>query len=218
MTTTEVEQGQEREHAVTPLELFFDLVFVFAITQVTRLLSETPTWTGVLHGMLVLAALWWAWNAYAWLTSAGDVDEGSVRLAMLAAMAAMFGVALAVPQAFGSDALLFGCTYLAVRVLHVVLSLIVASDDPDSRDALLRFTPTALFGASLLILAAFLHGDTRVAVWIVALAIDYLGPAVVGMGRGWRVAPDHFAERYGLIILIALGESSSPSASVPASP
>jgi len=207
MTTTEVQHRHRGEHAVTPLELFFDLVFVFAITQVTRLLGEHQTWGGVLRGMLVLAALWWAWNAYAWLTSAADVDEGRVRLALLASMAAMFGVALAVPHAFGTDALLFGCAYLLVRVLHVVLSLIVAREEPDSRDALLRFAPTALFGSSLLVLAAFLHGNARVAVWIVALAIDYLGPALVGMGHGWRIAPVHFAERYGLIILIALGES-----------
>ena len=94
MSDTErgVEQGDE--HQVTPLELFFDLVFVFAITQVTILLADHPTWGGVLRGMLVLAALWWAWDVYAWLTSAMDVDEGGVRLAMLASMGAMFGVAL----------------------------------------------------------------------------------------------------------------------------
>jgi hypothetical protein len=84
------------EHEVTPLELFFDLVLVFAVTQVTRLLAADATWSGVLRGMLVLAALWWAWHVYTWLTSTIDIDEGGVRLAMLASMAAMFGVALAV--------------------------------------------------------------------------------------------------------------------------
>jgi low temperature requirement protein LtrA len=157
--------------------------------------------------MLVLAALWWAWSVYAWLTSAMDVDEGGVRLAMLASVAAMFGVALAVPGAFGDDAVLFGVTYLLVRLLHLVLSVIVAGDDPDRRDALLRFAPTAILGASLLVLAGFLDGDERLAVWVIALAIDYLGPSVIGVGRGWRIAPEHFAERHGLIILIALGES-----------
>src|SRR5690349_5285286 len=87
------------EHEVTPLELFFDLVFVFAITQVTSLLAHEPTWRGVLRGMLVLAAVWWAWAGYAWLTSALDVDEGGVRLAMLASTGVMLGVALAVPGA-----------------------------------------------------------------------------------------------------------------------
>jgi low temperature requirement protein LtrA len=197
----------EREHEVTPLELFFDLVFVFALTQVTVLLAKEPTWGGVLRGMLVLAALWWAWSTYAWLTSATDVDEGGVRLMMLASMGAMFGVALAVPGAFGDDAVLFGVAYLLVRLIHLLLSATVARDDPDRLGALLRFAPTAILGASLLVLAGFLDGNERVAVWVVALAIDYLGPVVIGVGQGWQVAPEHFAERHGLIILIALGES-----------
>jgi low temperature requirement protein LtrA len=207
VSDAEHEIEDDDEHQVTPLELFFDLTFVFAITQVTILLADDPTWGGVFRGMLVLAALWWAWTVYAWLTSTMDVDEGGVRLAMLASMGAMFGVALAVPGAFGDDAVLFGVAYLFVRVLHVVLSAIVARDDSDRRSALVRFAPTAIFGASLLLLAGFLEGRERIAVWLVALAIDYLGPVVIGVGRGWRVAPEHFAERHGLIILIALGES-----------
>jgi low temperature requirement protein LtrA len=199
--------GPDAEHQVTPLELFFDLVFVFAITQVTSLLADNPTWGGVLRGMLVLAALWSAWAVYAWLTSTLDVDEGGVRLAMLAAMGAMLGVGLAVPGAFGDDGVLFGVAYLLVRLLHVVLSAIVARDEPDRRGALLRFAPTELLGASLILVAGFLDGDVRIAVWAIALAIDYLGPSVVGLGHGWRIAPEHFAERHGLIILIALGES-----------
>jgi low temperature requirement protein LtrA len=207
VSDAERELEQADEHRVTPLELFFDLVFVFAITQVTSMLADDPTWRGILRGMLVLAALWWAWSVYAWLTSATDVDEGGVRLVMLASIATMFGVALAVPGAFGDDAVLFGVAYLLVRVLHLVLSATVARDEPDRLGALLRFAPTALFGASLLVLAGLLEGNARIAVWIVALAIDYLGPVAIGVGRGWRVAPEHFAERHGLIILIALGES-----------
>jgi len=207
VSDAERELESSDEHRVTPLELFLDLVFVFAITQVTILLADDPTWGGVLRGMLVLAALWWAWTVYAWLTSALDVDEGGVRLVMLASMGTMFGVALAVPGAFGDDAVLFGVAYFLVRLLHLVLSVIVSRDDPDRRGAILRFAPTAILGASLLVLAGFLEGDERLVVWFVALAVDYLGPAVIGVGRGWRVAPEHFAERHGLIILIALGES-----------
>jgi low temperature requirement protein LtrA len=207
VSVAEREHEHDAEHQVTPLELFFDLTFVFAMTQVTILLADDPAWGGVLRGMLVVAALWWAWSVYAWLTSAMDVDEGGVRLAMLASMGAMFGVALAVPGAFGDDAVLFGLAYLLVRVLHLVLSVIVGRDDPDRRGALLRFTPTAILGASLLVLAGFLEGNERIAVWVVALAIDYLGPVVIGVGRGWMIAAEHFAERHGLIILIALGES-----------
>jgi low temperature requirement protein LtrA len=153
------------EHRVTPLELFFDLVFVFAITQVTSMLADDPTWAGVLRGMLVLAALWWAWSSYAWLTSAAEVDEGGVRLTMLAAMAALFGAALAVPGSFGDDAVFFGVAYLLVRLLHLVLSAIVSGDDPDRRDALVRFAPTAILGPALLVVAGFLSGNARIAVW-----------------------------------------------------
>jgi low temperature requirement protein LtrA len=206
VSDAEREHEHSDEHRVTPLELFFDLAFVFAFTQVTSLLVDDPTWGGVLRGMLVLAALWWAWSGYAWLTSTLDVDEGGVRLAMLASMGAMLFVALAVPGAFGDDAVLFGVVYLLVRVLHLVLYAIVSRDDPDLRAALFRIVPTELLGASLLVLAGFLEGDTRIGVWVVALAIDYFGPAVRGL-RGWRIAPEHFAERHGLIILIALGES-----------
>jgi low temperature requirement protein LtrA len=206
VSDTELEIASD-EHQVTPLELFFDLVFVFAITQVTALLAHNPTWGGVLRGMLVLAAVWWAWCGYAWLTSTIDVDEGGVRLAMLAAMTMMLGVALAVPGAFGDDAVLFGVAFLLVRVLHLVLFARVGRDDPDLLESLLRLAPTEILGASLILLAAFLDPDARVGVWIAALVIDYLGPTVIPLGRGWRVAPEHFAERHGLIILIALGES-----------
>jgi low temperature requirement protein LtrA len=197
----------EHEQRVTPLELFFDLVFVFAITQVTSLLSADPTWTGVLHGMLVLTALWWAWAAYAWLTNTVDSDEGMVRIAMLGAMAAMLIVSLAVPQAFGDDAVLFALAYMMVRVLHLGLYAIAGKHDPDLLGAVLRLSLTATVGPSLLVVAGFLEGRGRVTVWIVALTLDFLGPTLIGRGRGWRVSVEHFAERHALIILIALGES-----------
>jgi low temperature requirement protein LtrA len=197
----------EGEHRVTPLELLFDLAFVFAFTQVTSMLVDDPTWGGVLRGMLVLAALWWAWSGYAWLTSTLDVDDGGVRLAMLASMATMLAVALAVPGAFADDALLFAGAYFVVRILHLVLYAVVARGDRDLVGSLLRLAPTELVGASLLVVGAFVEDGTRVAVWGVALAIDYFGPVLLGLGTGWRIAPEHFAERHGLIVLIALGES-----------
>jgi low temperature requirement protein LtrA len=202
----ELELEGNDEHRVTPLELFFDLAFVFGFTQVTSLLVDDPSWGGVFRGMLVLAALWWAWTGYAWFTSTLDVDEGGVRLAMLAAMAAVLFVALAVPGAFGDDAVLFGLAYFVVRAIHLVLYANVSRDDPDLRGALLRIVPSELLGASLLVVAAFLDGDARIAMWVVALTVDYLGPAFTNL-EGWRIAPEHFAERHGLVILIALGES-----------
>src|SRR5262249_42040192 len=184
-----VDGGAETtEHAGTPLELFFDLGFAFASTQVTSLLTRDPTWHGAIRGSLVLAAVWWAWTGYAWLTSTLDVDEGGVRLAMLAAMAAMLGVALAVPEAFGDDAVLFGFSFLLVRVFHLVLYATAVRSDRDLLGALLRIAPAELVGAVLIVVAGFLAGDARIAAWLLALAIDYTGPAVVAL-RGWRIAP-----------------------------
>ena len=102
------EQHAEREQRVTPVELFFDLVFVFGFTQVTTVLSDDPTWSGLGHGLLILAALWWAWAAYAWLTNTFDPGEGAMWGAMLVAMAAMFVAALAVPETFGRHGVVFG--------------------------------------------------------------------------------------------------------------
>jgi low temperature requirement protein LtrA len=196
----------EREQRVTPLELFFDLVFVFAITQVTSLMSADPTWPGVGRGLLVLAAVWWAWTAYAWLTNTLEPEELSVRVAMFGAMAAMLVVALAVPEAFDDDGVLFGLAYLAVRLLHLVLYVIPAKEDPDLLGAVLRYARSAIAGSGLLIAAGFFDGETQAALWAGALAIDYFG-VLGGRGRGWRVSPAHFAERHNLIVIIALGES-----------
>jgi low temperature requirement protein LtrA len=196
----------EREHRVTPLELFFDLVFVYAITQVTQLMSHDPTWRGVARGMLVLAALWWAWTGYAWLTNTLEPEEGRVRAGMFGAMAAMLVVALAVPHAFGGDAVLFGVAYLLVRLLHLLLYTIAGRRDPDLLGAVLRFAPSATVAPAIILAAGFVDGLPRTALWVVALAVDYLG-ALIGRGAGWRVSPAHFAERHGLIVIIALGES-----------
>ena len=118
---------------VTTLELFFDLVFVLALTQCTALMAADPTWHGLVRGLLVLAVLWWAWVGYAWLTSVVDPEEGAVRLAIFAAMAAFLVAALCVPNAFGDDALAFACAYAVVRVAHIWLFVIASRDDPGLR-------------------------------------------------------------------------------------
>jgi low temperature requirement protein LtrA len=196
----------QAEQRVTPLELFFDLVLVYAITQVTELMSLDPTWRGVGRGLLVLAALWWAWTGYAWLTNALEPEEGQVRAGMFAAMAAMLVVALAVPGAFVADAVLFGVAYLLVRLLNLVLDAIAGKRNPDLLRALARFVPTATIGPVLILAAGVVDVRWQVALWVIALAILYSG-ALIGRGRGWRISPAHFAERHGLIVIIALGES-----------
>ena len=196
----------EGEQRVTPLELFFDLVVVFAITQVSGLVSRSPTWGGLLRGLLLLGALWWAWAAYAWLTNTLDPEEGAVRLVVLAATAAMLVVSLAAPGAFADDAEIFAVAYLIVRSLHLVLYAIAGRGDGDLFRAVVRIMPTATLGPALLVVAGLLDGSGRLLLWGAALAIDYLG-VTVGHMRGWRVSPAHFVERFGLIIIIAIGES-----------
>jgi len=191
---------------VTPLELFFDLVFVFAFTQVTTVLSDNPTWSGLGHGLLILGALWWAWAAYAWLTNTVDPDVGAVWGAMLVAMAAMFGAALTVPDAFGDHGVLFGVAFLIVNVMHLTLYALGARGDPDLFAAVLRVAPSTLVGAALIIVAGFAGGGLKPLLWLAALAVGYLLPLVRGVG-GWRVQPAHFVERHGLIVIIAIGES-----------
>src|SRR5687768_14192814 len=159
----------QREQRVTPLELFFDLVFVYAITQVTLLMSDDPTWRGVARGLLVLAVLWWAWTGYAWLTNALEPEEGLVRAAMFASMAAMLVVALAVPEAFGEDAVLFGVAYLTVRVLQLGLYAMAAKRDPDLLASMLRLLLPTTFAAVVIVVAGFFDGRAQIVLWIVAL-------------------------------------------------
>ena len=180
-------------------------MFVFALTQVTALMSNDATWRGLGQGMLVLAALWWAWGAYAWLTNEIDADEDVTRLAMFTAMTAMLIAALAVPNAFGDDGVIFACAYFLVRAMHVVL-FAQATPHLDVREAAVRLARTAIPAPALLIAAGFLDGAAQAALWVVALAVDYAGPLVFGVS-GFRVSASHFVERFGLIIIIALGES-----------
>jgi low temperature requirement protein LtrA len=200
------EHHAELEHRVTPLELFFDLVFVFAFTQVTTMLAADPTWAGLGRGLLVLTALWWAWSGYAWLTNTLDPDEGAVRGAMLVAVGAMFVAALAVPDAFGRHGVVFGAAFLIVHVMHVTLYALAGRGDPDLLAAVLRMAPSALVGAALIIAAGFVEGGVRPVLWVAAIAVGYGGPLFAGVS-GWRVHAGHFAERHGLILIIALGES-----------
>ena len=191
---------------VTPLELFFDLVFVLALTQCTTLMAATPSWLGLLKGLLVLGMLWWSWVGYAWLTSVVDPEEGLVRLVMFAAMGAFLIAALCVPGAFGADALAFAIAYAAVRVAHIFLFLLASRDDRGLRKSVVGLAGSTAVGAGLILLAAFAGGTLRVSLWGLALVLDAAGPYLFG-ADGWKLVPGHFAERHGAIVIIALGES-----------
>jgi low temperature requirement protein LtrA len=200
------EQHGERGHAVTPFELFFDLVFVFGFTQVTTVLSDNPTWSGLEHGLLILATLWWAWAAYSWLTNMVDPGVDAVWGAMLVALGAMFVAALAVPDAFGRHGVLFGVAFLIVNVMHVMLNGHAARGRRDLLAATVRYAPWGLSGATLILAAGFVHGSLKPLLWLAALAVGLFGP-LLGGTSGWRIEPAHFVERHGLIVIIAIGES-----------
>ena len=197
---------RERE-SVTPLELFFDLVFVLALTQCTALMAETPTWQGLAKGLLVLGVLWWCWVGYAWLTSVVDPEEGAVRLVMFAAMAGLLVAALCVPDVFDDTALLFAIAYGSVRIAQLALLFVASRDDPGLRRSVITgLSGSTAVGVGLLVGASFADGVAQGALWALALALDMAGPLLFG-SEGWKLMPRHFAERHGLIVIIALGES-----------
>ncbi len=209
-TITDLSDGEAAERAarenVVPLELFLDLVIVFAFTQVITLMSADPTWAGVAHGLLLLIALWWLWTGFARLTNAVDPEEGAVRMVMLGATAALLVISLAAPRSFGRDAVTFAVAYAVARALHVVLSAIASQGDATLRRETVRLIPNALIASQLLLGAAVLGGWLRSASWVAVAVVSYLGVLVNG-DRGWQVSPRHFIERFAQIILIALGES-----------
>jgi low temperature requirement protein LtrA len=194
------------EDRVTPLELFFDLVFVLALTQCTALMAHDTTWVGLAKGLLVLGVMWWSWVGYAWLTSVVDPEEGAVRFAIFAAMAALLVVALCVPEVFRDTALLFACAYAVVRAAQIALFLLASRDDPTLRRSVTGLAASTAIGVGLLVAASFADGGLQLGLWALALLLDMGGPYLFG-SEGWTLAPRHFAERHGLIIIIALGES-----------
>lgn len=192
---------------VSPLELFFDLVFVFALTEVTSLLAAEISVANYLRGVAVLMAVWWAWAGFSWLTTARDAEGEWRRLSIVLAMAAMLVVGIAIPQSYADDALVFALGYAAVVALFVVTYALSVRDDPEMLRAVVRLGAGAIVVPVLMVGAALVGpGAARTGMIVLALLIAYLAPIVAGT-LGWQVSPAHFAERYGLIIIIALGES-----------
>ena len=205
-------QAMQERSSVSPLELFFDLVFVFALTGVTALMADDTSARNLVRGVLVMAVLWWSWIGYAWLANVVRADEGFARVAMFFAMGSMFIVALTIPEAFDdlpgglSGPVVFAVGYFFVRLMHLVTFWIASAGDPQLRGQLIRFVPSMLAGTTLLLIASQLSGTAQTLMWLAALVGDYLG-TLFG-GEGWRLnSPSHFAERHGLIIIVALGES-----------
>ena len=200
----------DEERRTTPVELLWDLVFVFAVTQVATLLVRDLTWTGLARAMLVLALVWWAWSAFVWAANAQDPGSPVLRGTLLTAMVCIFISGIALPHAFGDGATLFAVSYAIVRFLHLALYADASRKGNASWAAIAGFALTVVAGMALLIAGSFLHGWHRDVLWLAAVAIDYAGPAWLTRERlrGLQeVAVAHFAERYSLFVIICLGES-----------
>jgi len=194
----------------TPVELFWDLVFVFAVTRVTTLLYKDLTWAGLGRAMLVLALVWWAWSAFVWMTNAHDPNDPAVRGVLFVAMILTFLVALSLPKAFGQEATVFALAYAGVRFLHLGLYVDASRRGNASLAAIAGFATTVAIGMALLIVGSLVADPGRMRLWVAAAAIDYAGPAWLTRERLrgiQQVAVSHFAERYSLFIIICLGES-----------
>ncbi|MGQ0626091.1 MAG: low temperature requirement protein A [Sporichthyaceae bacterium] len=206
-------ERREQDESATMLELFFDLVFVFALTQVTAFMAKDLDPLRLTQGLLILGLLWWSWVGYAWLGNVIRADEGGGRLALLGAMGAMFVIALAIPEAFDdapggwSAPYAIATGYFVLRAIHIGTFWLAAAGDRGLRRQLLRFAASMLLATSLLMIAGGVEDDARTWLWVAALAADYVG-TYAGGASGWRLASaTHFAERHSLIIIIALGES-----------
>jgi low temperature requirement protein LtrA len=205
-------EARDGQNSVTTLELFFDLVFVFALTQVTDLMADDPSAVGLFRGALILTVLWWCWVGYSWLCNVVKADEGVIRVAMFAAMGGVFVAAITIPESFDdlpgglSGPVVFAACYFVVRLLHILMFWLASAGDPVLRRQIVRWVPSMAVGTVLLLAASQTTGAAQTWLWVAAIVGDYLGTLLAG--TGWRLASAaHFAERHGLIIIVALGES-----------
>jgi low temperature requirement protein LtrA len=206
--------GQEQR--ATALELFYDLVFVFAITQVSHLLLEHLTWEGVGQSLLVLMVVWWSWNYTTWATNELDPASAVVRVVIIAVMLASLVMAVAIPEAFGDRALLFAGGYVAIQVGRTAfLAFAAAAPQTVERERATRILIWFVASGALWLAGAAFGGTAQVGLWLLALALDYGAPLVTFRVPGlpkvdpsaWQVETSHFAERFQLFVIIALGES-----------
>lgn len=197
------------------VELFFDLVFVFAITQVSHTLLEHLSWLGALQAAMLLGALWWAWIDTSWITNWLDPDRPLVRLMLFGLMAAGLVLSTSLPEAFGERGLVFASAFVTIQVGRGLFTLWAVRDDAVLRTNFQRIVAWAAVGGAFWIGGGLADGQTRLLIWLVALALEFAGPMTAfwcpGLGRAhtsdWNVEGAHLAERVGLFVIICLGES-----------
>ena len=209
-------RGDAETQRAATLELFYDLVFVFSITQVSHLLLEHLTWAGAGQAAMILLAVWWSWNYTTWATNDLNPETNPVRLLLIALMLGSLLMAIAIPQAFGERGLLFAAAYLAIQVgRHAFLTFATAERRSIEREQAGRILSWFLFAGVFWIAGGLADGGLRAWVWLVALALDYVAPLLLfplpgrpRLGSGsWRLATGHFVERFGLFVIAALGET-----------
>jgi low temperature requirement protein LtrA len=208
-------EATNEEQRATWLELFFDLVYVFAVTQLSHAILTDHSPRGLLRGGFLLLVVWWAWIYTTWMANWFDPDAVAVRLVLIGVMLASLLMAVAVPRAFVGDGLLFAVAYVVLQVGRNAFNVIVTERDSPYHQSFQRFLAWSLLSAPLWLAGGIVEGDARVVLWIVALAIDYLAPLVrywtPWLGASdvdeWTIEGSHFAERFQLFVIIALGES-----------
>ena len=200
----ELETRTSTGSEVSPLELFFDLVFVFTITQLTTLLARNPTWGGLLQVVLLFGNIWWMYGGYAWLTNAVPPRELGVRLLLLLGMGGFLMVALSIPTAFGAGGFAFGIGYLVVTIVHTAVFLRVS--EQSALKSMLGLGPFNLVSAGLLLAGSVSGPQARIGLFAAAFVLHWITPYITKIG-GFRIRAGHFVERHGLIVLIAIGES-----------
>jgi low temperature requirement protein LtrA len=191
------------EVRVSSIELFFDLVFVFTITQLTAVLAHHPNGESLGQIFLMLSSIWWMYGAFAWLTNAVPPNRTALRLPLLAGMAAFFVISLTIPTAFSGDGVVFAGAYLAVIVVHTVLYTQSASW---SVAGVWSFARLNFVAGALILAATIVGGDWEYVLWGLAVSIFAIIPALVPEDAGW-IRISHFVERHGLVVMVALGES-----------
>lgn len=204
----------EETHRATAFEIFFDLVFVLALTRITSFMGQPPTPLTMAQGLILLLLLWMVWTTYTWLGNQVRADTGLIPAGEIVAMAAILVAALVIPNAWqhGNDPvdapLILALAYIVLRGVDLALYFHVAAGDRQMRTTLGLFTTTAVLASIPLVLGAIAHDTTQTVLWAGAFVIDFSGGFVASALSGWRLrSPSHFTERHGLVLIIALGES-----------
>jgi len=195
------------DQRATFVELFFDLVFVFGVTQVVGVLHHDLSWVGVGHAILVFWLVWWAWTQFTWALNAADTTHPLVELLTLVSTAVAFFMSVAIPTSFAGRALWFAVPYVLVRGLGLWIYGLVARAKPGQHAAVRLFSLVSAGGLAAVIAGAVAGPDAQAWLWGLAILLDVVAAIVAGQQKEWDLHAEHFAERHGLIVIIALGES-----------